>query len=351
MNKILRPRRFLTSVLLFFFSVLFIFSASVQLQANGVTVTGTNSAFNTELSNAFGGPQFANDFVRLFLDPEAENIARTNVIGGLMAHPTSDATIKSGATPGFMVGACGTMAVGLSNKVDVQSGTGTTEYPMVAGVVGFNAYGGINLSLWGIGFPNLDVIVHQGGGSFSKKYDDYTISGSSYRGGVLLRYHVINPISLVVVKFLGLSIGTGYAFQRVNFEFAREDTETISVGGFTNATWRSKQTIGFTANSNIFPLQVQTGIQVLFFLNLHAGAGYALAFGETEVGYKNVGTVTHTTDSATMTIDYTGKSGGQNTAYVFGGGEINIFLVHLVVEVMSDLDNIWGVSGGLRFQW
>ncbi len=301
---------------------------------------------------------FGDSFVRRFLDPEAENLSKTNIIGGLMGHPTSDPTIKSGVLPGFMIGGCAGVAAGLSDDVRFTLADETIEFPLVAGVVGFNLYGGLNLGLWGLGLPNVDIILHGGGGSFGWKFDDYEISGSSYRGGILLRYHVINPISLLVVKFLGLSVGAGYAYQNVDFKLSRDTKDSFDVtdyAGFSsNATWKNKQTVGFEATNSMIPLQVQTGINLLWVLNLHVGLGYALAYGETEVGYKARGTVTatHVSDPAraNLLIDYTGKEKAENTSYIFGGGEINIFMFHIVAEGIWNFDEVAGFTVGLRFQ-
>ena len=347
------------------FLLTFLLATAPSLFA-AITATPTDSGNgdDVDLANALNNlmgvtTTFGDSFVRRFLDPEAENLSKTNIIGGLMGHPTSDPTIKSGVLPGFMIGGCAGVAAGLSDDVRFTLADETIEFPLVAGVVGFNLYGGLNLGLWGLGLPNVDIILHGGGGSFGWKFDDYEISGSSYRGGILLRYHVINPISLLVVKFLGLSVGAGYAYQNVDFKLSRDTRDSLDVSAHpsfsSNATWRSKQTIGFEASNSMIPLQVQTGINLLWVLNLHVGVGYALAYGDTEIGYKAKGTVRATTvgtnpASANLLIDYTGKEKAENASYIFGGGEIKIFMFHIVAEGIWNFDEVAGFTVGLRFQ-
>jgi hypothetical protein len=345
------------------FLLVFLLAAAPSLFA-GITATPkTGTPEDAALAAALTGllvttNDFGDSFVRRFLDPEAENLSKTNIIGGLMGHPTSDPTIKSGVLPGFMIGGCAGVAAGLSDDVRFTLGGESVEFPLVAGVVGFNLYGGLNLGLWGLGFPNVDIILHGGGGSFGWKFDDYEISGSSYRGGILLRYHVINPISLLVVKFLGLSVGAGYAYQNVDFKLTRDSKDKYDVASenplLTTATWRNKQTVGFEATNSMIPLQVQTGINLLWVLNLHVGLGYALAYGNTEVGYKARGTVSSTLSgnpaSANLLIDYTGKEEAENTSYIFGGGEIKIFMFHIVAEGIWNFDKVAGFTVGMRFQ-
>ncbi len=343
---------------------LLLFSSSIAVQAAGISITPRSMNSNDEtlangLKGMFGDTtnSFATFFVDKFLTPEADNLAKTNVVGALMGHPSSDAAIRSGLTPGFMVGSTVGFAGGLSDDVVLSLGERTVAFPLAAGVAGFNLYGGINLGLWGFGLPNWDLVYHTGGGSFSKQFGDYEISGSSFRTGLTARYHIIAPFSLILVRFLGLSASTGYAMQHVDFKLSRTDTQTLFESDITasSMTWTTKQTIGFETTSHVIPLQLQTGVQLLFFLNLHAGVGYALAFGDTEVGYKNEGYVqtsfTSTPAIADVVLDYTGKSSGKNTRYIFGGAELNIFLFHLLVEAMWNFDKSVGLSFGLRFQW
>lgn len=329
-------------------------TGNAQVVVTPATASGNDATLAAALNSAFNSSTFGNDLADIFLKPEAENLSRTNVIGALQGHPGSDATIMSGLTPGFMVGFTAGGTGGVSESRDVPLGNGTVNFPLAAGTVGFNAYAGINLGLWGMGLPNIDVIVHQGGGSFSREFGEYEIGGSSYRGGVFVRYHVLNPINLLLVKFLGLSIGTGYAYQNIDFELSRNSTDSLNISGIGAAGWRNKQSIEFEATNSVIPVQVQTGLNVLFILNVHAGLGYAFAFGDTEVSYSNTGRVSTTIANADVSMVYSRSAEAESTAYVFGGAELKIFLVHLGVEGIWNLDSddsVYGLTMYARLQW
>lgn len=363
------------------FASMMIMVLAADLSARQVTTATPVNSGSTEdqylsnvLNDVFSGTNstFGARFVDKFLDPEAEALAKANTLGALMGHPTSYPCIKSGTLPGFIIGATGGMTMGLSENVNLDVAGQQVNFPLAAGVVGWNMFGGLNLGLWGLGLPNVDVLVHSGGGSMNRDFGKYSIEGSSQRGGFLVRYHVINPISLVLVKFLGLSVGAGYSYQHVDFTLNRKSTTTMDLSqAFTaygattqipgSMTWTSKQSIGFETHSNVFPVQVHTGINLLWILNLHAGMGYAFATGDTWVGYKNQGTFTGTisgnTAASNLKIDYTGKAKAENSLYAFGGGEIKILMFHIVVEAMVKMDDfnkigdVYGLQLALNFKW
>lgn len=128
------------------------------------------------------------------------------------------------------------------------------------------------------------------------KYNvDGTLDGRFASQRYMLRYHLLHGREIAggpLLRFRGVSLGVGYATsnQRVNYT-AADSSLTLSLVEGVNLDWAARDKILIDNNVKSVPIEVSTGIQLLYILNLTLGAGYARSSGDTRFVLTRNGTV------------------------------------------------------------
>ena len=116
-------------------------------------------------------------------------------------------------------------------------------------------------------------------------YDQYDFNG--LHAGGMLNYQLVEP-KAPEVKFVlwrGLSIGTGFLYQRNN-TVIHHKADPITGGGYT---FRPVLDIKVMTESYVIPLEISTAVRLIWVLNIHAGGGIDFAMGSSKIRYAAVG--------------------------------------------------------------
>ncbi|MEQ9363866.1 MAG: hypothetical protein RIF32_06475 [Leptospirales bacterium] len=220
------------------------------------------------------------------------------------------------------------------------------------------------------------------------KYNvDGSIDGKFASQRFMLRYHLVEGNEIAggpLLRFHGVSLGIGYATsnQRVTY-LAENSTLTVSLQEGVNLDWAARDNIFYDNNVKSVPIEISTGVQVLYLLNLTLGAGYVRSSGDTRfiltrngpVIIRSAGELPAVSDEYLQSLpagaippDLAALiSGGTATAanlslslyerarvprvlhYWKGGLEFNFWVLKLGIEAITTGRN-YGASVGLRIE-
>ncbi|MCR9142172.1 MAG: hypothetical protein NXI24_07965 [bacterium] len=216
---------------------------------------------------------------------------------------------------------------------------------------------------------------------------DAIIDGKFVSQRFMLRYHLVEGNEIAggpLLRFHGVSLGIGYATsnQRLTY-LAENSTLTTSLQEGVNLDWAAQDQIFYDNNVKSVPIEINTGVQLLYLFNLTLGAGYVRSSGDTRfiltrngpVVIRQAGELPAIDDeflqnfpAGTIPPDLTALiSGGTATAanlslslfersrvprvlyYWKGGLEFNFWVLKLGIEAITTGRN-YGASVGLRIE-
>jgi hypothetical protein len=192
-------------------------------------------------------------------------------------------TFTMGPMVGLQIGASlGDLAGSFENIRDDLKENGDITFGLnVQGISGqFNLntpflLDGLDLGLR-FGFFNLPDTLVKG----------YTFGFKTFSVGVVGNYQLLKEKTIVpvLVKWRGLSLGTGLIFQNTAINFGVDVPGDFDVD-FTGGTLKLDPKLAFNMKTNTFtiPLEAATAVQLFSFLNITLGAGADLAFGGNEL--------------------------------------------------------------------
>lgn len=244
-----------------------------------------------------------------------------------------------------------------------------------------------------LGFFNNDLgdrakkfYVNVKGGVYNGSSDatDTTIDMKSTTFGIGVNYQLLPPINLGLglLKWRGLSIGSGLTYQRNNFDstttldpITQQYTMTTTVGSgpysgtitpLVTLTSTPKIDIGVDMKTFSIPLEALTSVQVLWVLNVNFGVGADLVFGKSEItatssSQMDVSDVTvngthvnyHTDTPGSVTVDAstTGIKPTFARARVMGGLGINAGPFKFDVPMYYYFSSGYGLGMTVGFVW
>ena len=94
--------------------------------------------------------------------------------------------------------------------------------------------------------------------------------------GVMLRYQLIEPkISIFdLIGFSGVSVGLGYNSQKFSVDVTHNSNEISTVNfGELQGAWVAKTDFQFASSVKSVPIEVRTGIKLLYFFDFFCGFG------------------------------------------------------------------------------
>jgi hypothetical protein len=122
-------------------------------------------------------------------------------------------------------------------------------------------------------------------------YDDFSFEDFNF--GVTAFYRLVETKSLLsLIKWNGITVGSGLIYQssRTNYNTSLDPVESPAFdpdgpGGIPEGTLVLDPSIeiGLEVSTLSIPLEIYTGVQLLWALNLSIGAGVDLAFGASEI--------------------------------------------------------------------
>jgi len=165
----------------------------------------------------------------------------------------------------------------------------------------FIAYG---LYLTGI-FGKVDI---------GEEQDDYTFESTTIGGRVNYALIQTHGILLGFLKWRGLSIGTGFIYQKAEASMVYEfDSISQAVTGYPGVSLVVDPSARFKFETTTYtvPVDIVTSFQLLWLLNLTAGAGVDFVMGHTDLTLTSGGSINVTGTSETIvpgSITITGET-------------------------------------------
>ena len=116
-------------------------------------------------------------------------------------------------------------------------------------------------------------------------YDDISIK--IFHIGPVAHYRLLKGIDIGVFKWRGITVGSGFLYQNTTLNASYLLDDAVSAGVFVANN--PKLTFDMDITTYTIPLELNTSIQLLWFLNLDAGVGMDVAFGSntTTMGIKS----------------------------------------------------------------
>ena len=114
-----------------------------------------------------------------------------------------------------------------------------------------------------IGYIPLDNIISS---------DDFNLDYKIFHIGPVAHYRLLKGFDIGVVKWRGITVGTGFLFQKTTLD--------LSIALENNYLQEPNLHFNMDVTTYTIPLEVNTSIQLLWFLNLDAGVGVDFAFGK-----------------------------------------------------------------------
>ncbi len=146
----------------------------------------------------------------------------------------------------------------------------------------------------GIGFPlgfiSEDLYVNFKLSWFESEGFFQEFEYNAFSVGALVNYQLLETRSLPLgfLRWRGLSVGSGLIYQRNELIYELgfgQVSEPVDFSPFGSAELTMEPTITATIGSNsvVIPLEVTTGLRILWLFDVNFGAGIDVAFGDSEV--------------------------------------------------------------------
>lgn len=183
---------------------------------------------------------------------------------------------------------------------------------------------------------------------------------------VELRYHLVEGSDLVggaLLRFRGVSLGAGYSSmaQRLRYGAGETDTLGITLQEGINLEWIGQNYAILENNVRTVMVELRTGVQLLYFMNLTIGGGYAKSKGQTDffltrfgpliVAQNPLASLLGGQESANLTLTLLERGEvPEKLYYIKGGIEFQILAFKLGIEGIMTRRN-YGASVGARFEF
>ncbi|GHT52772.1 hypothetical protein FACS1894106_2200 [Spirochaetia bacterium] len=142
----------------------------------------------------------------------------------------------------------------------------------------------LNMSSWLV--KKLDLGVRFGYFKLEEGLLNNVLPGfafDTFSIGLVANYQLFQEQTLVpvVLKWRGLSLGTGLIYQKTNMGFGMDLglNDTVDLGHGASLKFDPKLTFNMETDTVTIPIEATTAIQLLSFLNITLGAGADLGFG------------------------------------------------------------------------
>jgi hypothetical protein len=216
----------------------------------------------------------------------------------------------------------------------------------MAGTLGLN----LGVLTGGEGFLSR-VVLFGHGMTLDSAGDAFGASMLNYGGHLQLR--LIKPKDAEVLAWGGLAVTAG--FEHAEYRLALQQALPIGApGSGLDMTWDATGDYVVTAWSDSVPFEVSTSLRVLV-ATVFVGAGMDYNTGLATTAMELDGDIELAANGETVTIGHATVSridnGQPGPSYprVFGGAQLNIFMVKVYGQVNAGLDEGFGGHVGLRF--
>jgi hypothetical protein len=201
--------------------------------------------------------------------------------------------------------------------------------------------------------------------------------------GAMLRYQVIEPkiSTFSLIGFSGISIGVGYNMQNFVMDVNHQPRSNATINfGELKGSWVARTEFEFASNIRSIPIEMRTGIKLLYFFDIFAGVGYSKNFGTADLHLSRGGPVKLSADpyyvynsslvtsdyykyysnnslnptnaplnpEGTLSMDFRQKRKVSiNSNYIIVGAELNFAIIKILTEA-TIMEKAYGANVGLK---
>jgi len=324
--------------------------------------------------------RISGEFQKQYTNKLFNDMAEAAVVANLAGPPVGTVNL-SGFTVGSNVG------VGYKEPtyvdVDVPGIATFKKVPSAGAAVNGRFFGGLNLgALLGMGYDPFNprernliesilgrIDIYVSAFDHTQKYE----SGNSNKGGINasifsraidVRIHLVEGNELIggpMLRFLGVSAGAGYYRLRSSAEFRQDKSRVSTTTALGDVVWEGANRITWTSDIETYPVEVRTGLQVLYFFNITAGGGVAMSKGNMDFTMNRTGNAYFSspqlsaagiaTPSAILGIGLAGHGDvPARLAFARAGVEINLTILKISIEALKT-KNSTGGNVGVRLEF
>lgn len=201
--------------------------------------------------------------------------------------------------------------------------------------------------------------------------------------GVMLRYQVVEPkiAAASLLGFSGISVGVGYNVQNFVMDLNHQPRSNATINfGELKGSWVARTEFDFATNVRSIPVELRTGIKLLYFFDFFFGVGYSKNSGVANLHLSRGGPIKLSQDpfyvynttlltsdyykyysnnslnpgngplnpEGTLSMDFRQRTKiHTNTSYIIVGTEINFAFLKILSEAMI-LEKAYGANVGLK---
>ena len=184
---------------------------------------------------------------------------------------------------------------------------------------------------------------------------------------VEIRYHLLEGSDIFggpMLRFRGVSLGVGYSSmgQRLRYNTSESDELSILLEEGITLEWLGQNLMVMENNIRTTMIELRTGVQLLYFLNLTVGGGFARSVGQTDFLLTRFGPVILSNNPLASLFAGAGNTADLSLSllergyvppklyYLKAGIEFNILAFKLGIEGIMSRRN-YGASVGARFEF
>jgi hypothetical protein len=180
--------------------------------------------------------------------------------------------------------------------------------------------------------------------------------------GIDIKYHLVEGNSLLgpFLKFNGVSVGVGYYRLSQGIHYLDKDSPLKFSKDGTEMKWNGADRIDWNTRIETYPVELRTGIQAFYFLNLTVAGGVAFSKGSNDFTMQRSGTVFTTNNQlaalgitipdSKLSMQIMGNgSVPARMPYAKLGVEFNVTYAKISIEGMASQRG-YGVNLGARFE-
>jgi hypothetical protein len=321
--------------------------AQAYADAFGLTLAELQTAIQAEVENVFNivEPQ---KYLRAFADAEAFSSK------GLGVDYASSPTF---ASIGFAVNA--TLAVGeegFSRQTE-------SERPVVGVAPNLAITAGVNLGTITGGLLEGFTVYANGFHREGRYYKDFNIGVTSFGAHVQYKLFKGNDVGKLIVAWNGLDITTGFEYGKLKVTLRDDLPSELDLSQHVNVPdvrvlLTSVGRYQLTTSTYAVPIEVTTGVRLLYLLTLYGGLGFDLIHGNSGMDVSLDGTFMGELPdgppiplgSGRIQATESGKPSAGRLRFL-AGLQANLWAIKLFAQGNLAPDSTVGVTAGLRFAW
>ncbi len=160
--------------------------------------------------------------------------------------------------------------------------------------------------------------------------------------GFHLQYKLIPSVELALVRWTGVDLNFGYEYAKLKLSFQQSLSQNVDLGGGATASVSGTAQFGADVQTHSIPIEVSTGVRLLYAMTLYGGLGVDLNFGSSKSIASVSAPITTTVPAGTATgvLDLGSDSSPDSfNMRNFIGAQFNITVARFFIQLNNSFTN------------